>query len=252
MATENRRRGARRPIDVPSDVLRSLEEGAESANHMEQIALDMGTLLSKAIPTLAHRANDLRNVGLVTRMRRGGQLLYEEFGLSEGTRWSSDTLRGWAAMAVGAAPRLTLGERLRLIEPYADDVHFAVREWAWLSLRPHVTANLPGAISALGDWVGRDSAFDRRFAVEVTRPRGVWSRHIEELKRRPELGEPLLEAVRADPSRYVQDSVSNWINDASKTSPEWASAICARWTIAQNPSTDRICRRALRSLNRSR
>lgn len=246
------RRGARRPGDVPLDVLTALEHGAQSANHMEQIAMDMGTLLTTQFPDIAPRADELRGVGLVVRMRNGGRLLLEEIGLEvayTAATWPSDTTRGWAAMAVGAAPGLPLDRRLQLIQPFADDAHFAVREWAWLSLRPCIAENVPEAIEVLAGWTCETSPRLRRFASEVTRPRGVWSIHLPLLKRRPQLGMPILDPLRADPSRYVQDSVSNWLNDAAKSQPDWVLGVCRGWQ-AVHPlvETTRICRRGCRSI----
>jgi 3-methyladenine DNA glycosylase AlkC len=237
---------------VPRYVLDALEAGAESANHMEQIALDMGVLLTNHVPILADRADELRERGLVSRMRRGGELLFEEFGSGAplaALAWKSDTLRGFGAMAVGVIPELTLRDRLQLIEPFADDPHFAVREWAWLSLRPHVSEAIRSALKELLPWALEESPRLRRFACEVTRPRGVWSRHLPELKAEPEIAMPLLDSLRADEARYVQNSLANWLNDASKSRPDWAKRVCAQWMIGTpSAATQRICRRALRSL----
>jgi 3-methyladenine DNA glycosylase AlkC len=218
---------------------------------MEQIAMDMGALLAFQFPDVADRADDLRNAGLVTRMRAGGKVLYERYGLDvseSAAAWTSDTARGWAAMAVGLVPNLEFDQRLALTRPFADDTHFAVREWAWLSLRPHVADDVFGAIHALAQWTSEESERLRRFTTEVTRPRGVWSVHLPVLKSTPELGLPLLEPLRSDTSRYVQDSVANWLNDASKSQPLWVRQLCERWAASEEGSTKRICRRALRSI----
>jgi 3-methyladenine DNA glycosylase AlkC len=221
---------------------------------MEQIAMDMGNLLRSQFPQLHARSDEVRNKGLVARMRAGGRILLEELGpaaIPNARRSTSDTVRGWAAMAVAHLPGLTVAERLESIRESADDHHFAVREWAWLSVRAHVAADLPAARDSLKPWTDESSERIRRFASEVTRPRGVWSVHIAELKKAPALGLPILEPLRADPSRYVQDSVANWLNDAAKSQPRWVQAICDEWASGEvSAATLRICRRGLRSVPR--
>jgi 3-methyladenine DNA glycosylase AlkC len=248
------RRGARHPSLVPPHVLGQLERGEESANHMEQIALDMGRLLTFAFPELAAFADSVRRGGLVARMRMGGRILWESGGadrVAAAAIHSSDTVRGWAAMAVGARYDLALEERLSMIRPFADDRHFAVREWAWLSVRGHVSDQLDHALVILRRSSTDPSANIRRFSSEVTRPRGVWSGHIRALKAEPWKGLPVIAPLRADSSRYVQTSVANWLNDASKDAPDWVARVCEEW-LAESPvsPTEWICNRALRTIRR--
>ena len=61
----------------------------------------------------------------------------------------------------------------------------------------------------------------RRFTSEVTRPRGVWSRHIPLFKDQPELALALLDELAPDASRYVSTSLGNWLNDAGRSRPWW-------------------------------
>lgn len=244
--------GARRPDLVPAGVLDLLAQGGSSANHMEQIALDMGALLCNAFPDLSEHAGRLREGGLVRKMRVGGEVLYEAYGQDAWSRalaHESDTVRGWGAMAVAAWDPLATGALMESIRPFADDRHFAVREWAWLSARERVVAEPAQAIALLCDWTLDASPRVRRFASEATRPRGVWSAHVPALKRNPELAEGILYGLRGDASGYVQDSVGNWLNDASKSRPDWVESTCATWLAGDPPrATRRICRRGMRTL----
>ena len=172
---------------------------------MEQIAIDMGALLETAFPELADQADRLRAGGLVTKMRAGGQVLFEALGkeawVAAGES-TSDSVRGWGAMAVAACPELSLDERLAHLRPFADDPHFAVREWAWLSFRPTVAAELGGAIGVLRRWTAETSPNLRRFASEATRPRGVVGSHpCPEAGAGPRPADPLPAPRRREPLR---------------------------------------------------
>jgi 3-methyladenine DNA glycosylase AlkC len=86
----------------------------------------------------------------------------------------------------------------------------------------------------------------------VTRPRGVWSKHIAKLKDSPNLGEVLLDRVMEDGDRYVQDSCANWLNDASKSAPDWVVNYCEKWRQKTNSKpVAYITKRALRSIRKS-
>lgn len=193
--------------------------------------------------------------GISKRMAVAARLVHDSLGsagLTELQAHPSDTVRGWACFMIGQAAEITLASRLQMIQPLADDAHFGVREWAWMAVRPYIATDLSSAIALLVPWTAHPSQRVRRFATEATRPRGVWCAHIGALRLNPELALRLLEPLRADPAAYVQDSVGNWLNDASKDRPDWVQSLCAKWAM-ESPaqSTTRICKRALRSLDRA-
>jgi len=234
----------------------ALNAGAPTAHLTEMLTIDFAQLMQAAVPDVGKAAiaamRDAADSGFTKRMALAGRLLYERFGAEGVERLAahgSDTVRGWACYLITEWPDLTLEQRLNHVRPLADDAHFGAREWAWIALRPALTAELERAITLLQPWTGESSQYLRRFASEALRPRGVWCAHIAALKAEPDLGLPLLEPLRADDSVYVQDSVANWLNDASKDQPDWVRRVCARWMKGKPaPATARICKRALRTI----
>lgn len=251
------RTGARRMSDIPPAVRSQINRGElETRTLAETLSVDFAVLMRATFPQLARSTTTTMRAasteGITQRMTIAGRLLFQHFGAAGYLRLArhrSDTVRGWAAYLLAASPDFSLGERLQLTRPLANDHNSGVREWAWLALRPQIAVNIDLAVDLLEAWTVSTSPFLRRFAAEATRPRGVWSNHIEILVRSPEIGMPLLEPLRADPHQYVQDSVSNWLNDASRSRPDFVREVCARWREeSSSPATERICRRALRSL----
>ncbi len=248
MMTDRKRKGSVRMADIPPDVMRALNEGREETiTLVEWLAIDMPTLLtaalsdiglSKSRDSLVESARAMSSEGVRTRMIEIGKALFdatehhperaEVFEALAGHR--SDMVRAWAAWMVSSDRSLNLADRLNLARRFASDHNGAVRENAWDSFRSYVAADLDDGIDLLEDWVVDADPNIRRCAIEGTRPRGVWAAHIETLKANPEPGLRLLESVRSDPSRYVQTAVANWLNDASKSTPDWVRSVCSRWT----------------------
>jgi 3-methyladenine DNA glycosylase AlkC len=258
------RKGATRVADVPAEVLAALEAGhLHTVNLTEFLAVRPGRLLASALTELslpaANPPDDAQLLAIkpMQRHRFISRWLYEALsGHPQRDEKShrlathaSDIVRQWAVLWLEHAEGLSLAERLQAVRLFAADSHFGVREIAWMAVRNAVAADVPQALALLQPWVLEPDASLRRFASEVTRPRGVWCAHIELLKTQPELALPLLEPLRADPSKYVRDSVANWLNDASKSQPQWVASVCERWQ-RDSPcaETRSLVKRALRTL----
>lgn len=246
--------GARTMATIPAETLRALHEGTlETRTLVEILAIDLRVLMAHALPNAPKatwRAID-PDAGITRRMALAAGAAHRAVGpraLDALIGHQSDVVRGVAAYIVGqTTPRL--GDALELVRPLADDANPGTREWAWLALRPLVATDVAGAIARLTPWTTDNSPNIRRFASEITRPRGVWCSHLNPLKADPRPGLALLEPLRADPSGYVQDSVANWLNDAGKSDARFVRELCDRWGKAPaNAATARIIRRAMRNL----
>jgi 3-methyladenine DNA glycosylase AlkC len=260
------RKGAPKPALVPPEVLSLLECGALSTvNLSEWLAMNQ---LSLATHLLREWGLDALSQTLAERVHAGAghtapariQAIACFFNGHVATRFGSafwhamavhpsDMARCWAVTMVGAQEDVSLGYLLRLCRPFAADVHFGVRELAWLALRPHISAHLDKSIAILSLWAAHPNKNLRRFASESTRPRGVWCAHIKALKENPALAEPILEPLKDDDALYVQLSVGNWLNDAGKTRPDWVVSTCERWlSVSPVKATRHIVKRGLRNL----
>jgi len=232
-----------------------LDTGLAASTHLaECLAVDFATLLQTVVElpdSAVQRMRDAASKGITRRMALAAALL-REAGQGAVIHWQShpsDTVRGWACYLIGSDATLGLSEKLQAIQPLADDQHFGVREWAWLALRADLVAAPLQALTLLLPWTSAASPYLRRFACEALRPRGVWATHISLFNQQPQHALPLLDALANDPERYVQDSVGNWLNDASKMQPKWVRDLCARWQREHSSAANAYIRkRAQRSL----
>ena len=260
------RKGAARIALIPPEVLEALNAGRiPTVNLNEFLALDLPQLSRNVARDIgldpeAERLQDtLAMLSAFPPVRRHLHVARALHDLTEPrpdrdriahalATHASDVARSWAAQWI-AFSSLSLADKLQSVRRFAAGPHFGVREMAWMAVRDEVAGDLAGAVQLLQAWATHPDANIRRFASEATRPRGVWCAQIEALKSEPWRGLPLLEPLRADQSRYVQNSVANWLNDAAKTQPAWVQEVCARWSRGRvAPATRYIVRRAQRSI----
>ena len=261
------RKGARSVKDIPETIMKQINEGRiETANLTEWLAVNQTILADHVlrqlhrpeyVKTIISRTDQLKKQTVNTRNETIGETLLaltiqnndqELFQLI--STHTSDTVRCWATYMIAKNSQYSLQEKLEKIKYFAADTHFGVREISWLSLRPEIAEDIANSIALLSEWTVHNNANIRRFASEATRPRGVWCAHIEQLKKTPELGLSILEPLKSDSARYVQDSVGNWLNDAGKTRADFVKELCDRWTTeSPTKETAYIIRKALRSID---
>ncbi|NEO69695.1 DNA alkylation repair protein [Moorena sp. SIO3H5] len=263
------RKGARKRSEIPNDVLWALNQGKiETVNLVEWLAIDMPFLLRNSlteigwkeqIDDLYDQSLKLQDQGITKRLKGIGTILFQALEEKENrteifetlANHRSDMVRAWAAFSIAADQTLSLPDRLEIMGRFAADGSFSVRECAWDALRSYLVDDLAYSFELLTEWVKDEDPNIRRCAVEATRPRGVWCKHIPTLKKNPDPGLTILEFVRSDPSNYVQRSVGNWLNDASKSSPDWVINTCLRWRQdSPTKETSWIIKHALRTLKK--
>ncbi|MFE9077932.1 DNA alkylation repair protein [Bacillus mobilis] len=262
------RKGARKVNEIPKEVLQLLQQGkVESVNLTEWLAINHIELLKNVLPSIGLKDSlecieaelEKQNVETGMKVIRIAGTLLDEIILKEyeGNKEDillklsnhiSDSVRCWAAF-MNKKSNNTLKDTLTYIRPFAADHHFGVREIAWMSIREDLSQNIEESVELLVEWAKSEDENIHRFSVESIRPRGVWSKHIEALKQEPEKALPILNLLKSDPSKYVQDSVGNWLNDASKTKPDWVLKLCEEWAKDTDiKSTSRIIKKAKRTI----
>jgi 3-methyladenine DNA glycosylase AlkC len=266
--TEVKRKGSKSIKDIPKGILEQLNRGEiETANLVEWLAIDQSLLLEyvlKQFDRTAFLSPILANIEMLKK--RTVNTINETIGiglleqslknrdseiLTRLSKHQADSVRCWVTYAIGRNQNLDITEKLLHLQPFSADKHFGVREICWMAVRPSIASNLHKSIEILATWTSNKDENIRRFASEATRPRGVWCEHIEELKQNPTLGLIILEPMKSDAAKYVQDSVANWLNDASKTQPDFVKNLCQKWKHeSATKETAYIIKRALRSIEK--
>lgn len=262
------RKGAFRIALIEPEVLDGLSLGLlETVNLNEFLALDLPRLAAQVAghigldPQAERLLDTLAMLSAFKPMQRHGHVARALYDLTALHRerdavahrlatHASDVARCWAAQWITLSG-LPLASQLQATRRFAADPHFGVREFAWMAVRDAVIGNPGEALELLQPWALDADPNIRRFASELTRPRGVWCAQIEALKAEPWRATALLDALRADPHRYVQNSVANWLNDASKSQGPWVHETCERWLQESDCAATRyIVQRARRTLRK--
>lgn len=263
-----KRKGARSTKDIPDSILKQLNNGEiETANLVEWLAVNQIILLENilkqlnrfryfepvliAVNSLKKQTVNTINEAIGTELLKQSILNNDADLIANISTHESDLVRCWATYSIGRNEKLKIEDILEQIQFFAADTHFGVREISWLAVRPAIMKNLNQSLEILLKWTFNDNENIRRFATESIRPRGVWCEHIAALKQKPELGLSILNSLKADPSKYVQDSVGNWLNDASKTRPDFVIDLCKKWKV-ESPvkETTYIIKKALRTIEK--
>lgn len=129
-----------------------------------------------------------------------------------------------------------------------DLLHAATRRFSMeFYIRPFLDRWPEETMARLHLWARDPNYHVRRLVSEGTRPRLPWARGIA---LDPLAPLPLLDALHADPTRYVTRSVANHLNDVWKIAPDAAIARLRAWQAAARQDPKELAwmtRHALRS-----
>lgn len=258
------RKGPRSLKDLNPEVLEYLNAGkVETKNLMEWLAVDQLSLLKLVLSDLgkqewfpmfevAVNAQKKPTANSNTRVigETFAQMTNDVSVYSHLKEHESDIVRCWSCWGE-SLHHDDIKELLTVMKVYASDRHFGVREVVIFATKDRMIENLELSIKIVTSWVSDSDENIRRFAVEALRPIGVWTKKIIKFQEEPELGLPLLEPLKSDASKYVRDSVGNWLNDASKSQPAWVKNLCNHWEKdSQTKETAYIIKKAMRTINK--
>lgn len=94
------------------------------------------------------------------------------------------------------------------------------------AIRPFLNRWPDAVLGRMADWAHHPNYHVRRLASEGTRPKLPWGMKVTT---EADVPIPLLDALHADPTRYVTRSVANHLNDLSKIAPDLVFQALDRW-----------------------
>ncbi len=115
------------------------------------------------------------------------------------------------------------------------------------AVRPYINKKPKAALKYMKRWAKDKNFHPRRLASEGLRPKLPWAQKLSVFLDEPEPVFDILELLKEDPSKFVQKSVANHMNDMLKERHEPTFALLAKWAESDHPSTKWIVKHALRN-----
>jgi 3-methyladenine DNA glycosylase AlkC len=117
---------------------------------------------------------------------------------------------------------------------------------AEFSMRPFLIRWPERTLARLMKWTADPDENVRRLCSEGSRPRLPWGMRIPSLIKDPSPTLPILDALKDDPSVYVQRSVANHLGDIAKDHPKLVFDLCGRWVKDADKARRWLIRHAVR------
>lgn len=121
------------------------------------------------------------------------------------------------------------------------------------SIRPYLLQDPSKTLAQMHQWALSSNKHVRRLASEGVRPRLPWATKLQPYIDNPSPILPILDLLKDDPSKYVQKSVANCVNDILKDNRPTAEKLLYRWSIdAPTPQRIWIIKHAIRNLRKNK
>ncbi len=98
------------------------------------------------------------------------------------------------------------------------------------TIRPFLEKETKRTLRNMEEWSKDSNSHVRRLAMEGVRPRLPWAKKLDIFIKEPGPITPILNNLKDDPSKYVQKSVANCLNDILKDNQETGRQIISGWT----------------------
>ncbi len=99
------------------------------------------------------------------------------------------------------------------------------------TIRPFIEQYPERTLDKMRMWSKDSNRHVRRLACEGLRPRLPWAKKLEAYIEDPSPLRDVLENLKDDPSKYVQKSVANCINDILKDNPDYGQKLIEDWNV---------------------
>ena len=120
------------------------------------------------------------------------------------------------------------------------------RNTAEYTIRPYIHQHYERTLEQMYSWSKHENFHLRRLACEGLRPRLPWAKKLDRFIEDPSPVIPVLQSLKDDSSKYVQNSVANHINDLLKDNEAMAIELLQSWTHDASPSRKWIIKHATR------
>ncbi len=117
------------------------------------------------------------------------------------------------------------------------------------TIRPFLEQFPKETLVQMKAWSKSKNKHVRRLASEGVRPRLPWATKLDQFIENPTPFFPILNNLKDDPSKYVQKSVANCINDVFKDNPTLGKELINKWAVGKISQQRKwIIKHALRNL----